>query len=240
MANHEKVQSAPLTSGEIFEFTAAVVEQLPRDLDPAKVRYYSAKKSRLGKALRELLAKPQEVINLPEWQDFFRRVLGRNVDLSNLHIPAKPDYLCRPIVNPGCFTPNDLYDACTKLFKTWRYTNDLNVIKDVVSRPATPYVIWVRDTEEADQDMANISANQITERKINTETLSERLIHELKFYDETKKHLDEKNYTLCASSRDPHGDVPGVRWSSVYGKMSVGWCFLDDRHDSIRARVAIS
>ncbi len=238
MRNHEKVQSTPLTSGEIFEFAAAVVEQLPRDLDPVRVRYYTAKKGRLGKALREVLTQSQKDIDILEWQDFFRRVLGHVVDLGDLHIPEKPNYQYRALIIPRNVTENDLYDACASRFKCWKYADDLNAVTDIVSRPEGPYVIWVKDTQEAGANMANISADDINRQSINTETLKERLIHELKFHDETGKHLDVFNWTLCAGSRDPDGSVPGVGWDGDC--MGVRWWGPGDRRDYLRARVAVS
>lgn len=177
---------------------------------------------------------------LSEWHEFFHRVFGRDVDFSNIHIPPKPDYFCRAIVNPNVFTPNEIYEACVKNFGCWRYTGDLNAVKDVVSRPNGPYVIWVKDVQEADPEMANISANQIAARKINTETLTERLLHELKYFKETSNHLDEKNVTLCAASQYPDGCVPRVGWYPSNGRMCVDWYYSGYRCGSIRARVAVS
>jgi len=181
----------------------------------------------------------EDELNLSEWHNFYRQVLGREVDLANLHIPEKPEGSnWRALVIPQGVTANELYGACLKRFKCWKYVADLNAITDIVSRPNGAYVIWVKDAREADPDMANISANQVKERGQNTETLKERLIHELKFHDETQGHLDISNWTLCAGSRDPDGDVPNVGWGG--DGMGVNWCGPYDRDGVVRARVAIS
>ena len=66
----------------------------------------------------------------------------------------------------------------------------------------------------------------------------ERLIFEMKYYDETGKHLDISNVTLCAGSRDSVGFVPHVNRHD--GKLRVDWYCPDDAHDGLRARVAVS
>lgn len=56
MLNRETVR--PLSSGEIFDFGAAVLQQLPHDLDPTRVRHFLRRKKELGTSLRELCGRP--------------------------------------------------------------------------------------------------------------------------------------------------------------------------------------
>src|SRR3989344_3149170 len=110
MSNHETVPEAavhahqpiapdasvkPLSPSELRDFLTGVFEQIPVDeLDPAKVRYYLAQKSRIGDGLRPILSvflRPIPPIDLREWQSFFRRVFKLEVILAGIHIPAKPD-----------------------------------------------------------------------------------------------------------------------------------------------------
>ncbi len=244
MSKHEKVQdNSQLKPGEIFEFFGAVAEQLPRDLEPMKVRWYTEKKSRIGNEIRPLFARPIPVVpvlNVPPWQDFLGRMFGREFDLSNLHVPQKPDYACRALINPLDVTNNQIFNVCTKRFhgKTWRYDSNLDSVRDIVERPNVPYVLWVCDVTEADEDMKNKSADYIEREKINTETLFERQMHELKFFDETGDHLDIANWTLCAGSRSRGGCVPRCYWSG--GKFSVYWYCPQGANPRLRARVAVS
>jgi len=136
-------------------------------------------------------------------------------------------------------TPQVLFNKCSGLFKTWKYTNkDLD---EVIISDRTPakgaYAIWLRDRIEADEEMKNISANQIKQQQIITCTLEERILYELKYFKETNQHLDVQKITLCAGSRNQSGVVPNVRW---YGsKMFVGWYNPDDQDDLLRARAAV-
>ena len=232
------VQKSSLSSGEALEFGAAVLQQLGRDIDPDKARYYIRNKSQLGKDLRKLGIHKVPEFDRAEWESFYFKHFSHTVDLSGLHVPPKPDYLCRAVVIIPGVTNNIVFDACTKAFKTWRYTNDLNTVTDVVKRPDGPYVVWVRDTVEADPDMANKSAEDIEKAGTNTMTLKECMMLELKYFDETGKHLDIENWTLCAGSRDSAGSVPRCDWGD--GKFYVSWFDPQDRDPSLRSRVAVS
>ena len=128
------------------------------------------------------------------------------------------------------------------MFPCWRWTED-NFDKIVIynERDAKngPYSIWVRDEVEADEKYKNLSANQIKGMNIKTETLVERLIHELKYFQETGKHLDIKNITLCTGSRYSDGNVPYVCWNDD-GRLRVHLCGTDGCHDNLRSREAVS
>lgn len=176
---------------------------------------------------------------LAEWARFYLKHFGlATIDFSGIHLPAKPDYPRRAILVVPQVGNNQAFDACTNAFKTWRYADDLDSVRDVVSRPSGPYVVWVRDTVEADPEMANKSANDIETAGINTLTLKERLLLELKYFVDTGKHLDIRNWTLCAGSRYPGGLVPYFRWDD--DGLYVDWANADVRYPDLRARVAVS
>jgi len=179
-------------------------------------------------------------LNIPLWYDFLGRMFRREFDLSNLYVPQKPAYQCRPLINPLGITNNQVFEVCTKRFhgKTWRYINDLGTVHDIVERPDRPYVIWVRDTVEADEEMQGKSAEDIAKEKINTETLFERQLHELKFFDEIAEHLDIKNLTLCAGSRSAGGSVPSCYWFGV--EFYVSATYVAGAGPALRARVVVS
>lgn len=244
LMKRETVQN-PLTAGEIRDLHIAVLAQMPLNLDSAKVRADLKKKTALGRDLGKFFhdryAAQLEFPDVDKWADFYRRIFGKEVNLANLHVPAKPEYECWPIVMVPGISNNDAFDACKKQFgKAWRYEGDLNTVRDIVKRSEGPYVVWVKAVVEADSDLANVSAEEIAERGINTLTLRERLILELKYFDETKSHLDIKNWTLCAGSRYAGGGVPCVYWLGGVTKLSVRWCGVGSAHPCLRARAAVS
>jgi len=73
---------------------------------------------------------------------------------------------------------------------------------------------------------------------ISTMTVPERLLYEIKYYDETGEHLDVKNITLCSGSRDSAGSVPYVYWYS--GGMYIFGCPPRDVCSVLRAREVVS
>lgn len=177
---------------------------------------------------------------IAEWEAFYKKCFAMELNLSSVAIPAKPSGKYRLLVIAD-ISLETLYAKCKELFPVWRWTTD-DLDKIVVENERDTkngtYAIWVKDAVEADEDLRNLSANDIKKRGVATETLAERLIHELKFFDETGKHLDVKNITLCTGSRYSGGLVPGVCWYD--GRMNVSWCSPGNAHDSLRARSAVS
>ena len=176
-----------------------------------------------------------------EWQLFYKKFFDKEYNFSNIFIPEKPNVGHWRLLVIANITLEQLYAKCTELFTCWRWTDE-NLDKKVVlnERDAIngAYAIWVKDEVEADEELKNISANNIKEKKITTETLAERLIHELKFFDETGKHLDIENWTLCSGSRDSDGRVPRVGRHG--GRVRVDWCRPGDADGRLRSRVVVS
>jgi len=176
---------------------------------------------------------------IADWQTFYQKFFGMDVDFSEVSIPPKREGFDRLIVVAQGFTLNQVFNVCQKNFPCWRYIEDLD--KETKGRndrePTEHYAIWVCDRKEADEELKNLSANDLKEKGIKGITLLERLLLELKYWDETNEHLDVKNVTLCSGSRSSDGDVPGVIW---YGKLKVRW--YSPRHVSsfLRFRAVVS
>ena len=177
---------------------------------------------------------------IAEWEKFYKKYFDLGCDFSSVHVPEKPAGKYRLLI-VGDISLEKLYVKCKELFPCWRWTND-DLDKIVVwnERDAkeSVYAIWVKDVVEADEDLKNLSADDIKGRGLMTETLAERFIHGLMFFDETSKHLDIKNLTLCTGSRCADGDVPDVSWCGD-GEMHVHRYHPDRRNVHLRARSAV-
>lgn len=174
-----------------------------------------------------------------EWQEFYRKYFRITVDFSGVTIPDEQKDFTRVIFIPQGFTYADIVKVLKKKFKVWFYTENLDkAIKDDVRTSDKSYATRLRERIEADEEMKNLSANQIKEKGINAITLMERLVLELKYWDETGEHLDILNVTLCAGSRRSDGYVPFVRWND--DELFVSWCDPDYPGDDLRLREAVS
>ena len=192
------------------------------------------------KDFKKFLRKEFAIIS--DWQSFWHNITGQEYNFSSIRIPARPEGHWRLLV---CIdiSLETLYAECQKRFTCWRWT-DKNLDKIVIQNERTakngPYAIWVRNETEADENLKNLSSNDIKKQNLTTETLAERFIHELKHFQETGKHLDIKNVTLCSGSRFGAGSVPSVDWSPHWGEMSVFWYRPDYRYGGLRSRQAVS
>ncbi len=179
------------------------------------------------------------VDSIKDWQDFYRDTFGVEVDFSDLKIPDKQEGFDRLIIVAGGMTPQRLYDKCKELFPCWKWA-DKN-LDEIVNSERTAengaYAIWFRDQVEADEELKNLSANDLKEQGITCITLEERLLYELKYFKETGRHLDIHNVTLCSGSRDSDGYVPHVCWS--YDRLGVYWSHLGYRCVHLRSRRAV-
>ncbi len=171
----------------------------------------------------------------------YLEAFGLAIDPASVVIPPRQLGFDRLILVPKGLTLNKVVEFLRTKFEVYLYTEDLdqNVKRNDRTNTET-YSIWVRDGVEADEELKNLSANQLTEKKISAVTLLERLLHELVYFTETGKHLDVANCTLCAGSRNSVGAVPSVDWRAGSRELYVDWFYPDGRSDDLRARAVVS
>ena len=176
-----------------------------------------------------------------EWQEFYRKHFRLEVDFSDVQIPDYLGGFDRVIFIPKGLKLNDVVKTMKKCFPVWSYTDDLD--KDVTENVRISdrnYAIRIRERVETDEELKNLSANQLKQQGVNCMTLLERLVLELKYWSETGQHLDVSNVTLCAGSRLRNGYVPSVDWSADDSKLHIYWCNPDVADDHLRARQSVS
>lgn len=93
---------------------------------------------------------------------------------------------------------------------------------------------------EADEELKSLSADDLKEKGIESITLRERLLMELQYFNETGKHLDIDNWTLCAGSRNSGGSVPCLLWLADHCRLCVRWSNPGTRYPHLRARAAVN
>lgn len=179
---------------------------------------------------------------LQSWYSFYQKYFGLELDIASaFKIPErKPGFDQLIVVSKG-ITLNQIIEVCRKEFQVWVYTKDLN--SNVTENDRTnieSYAIWVRDRVEADEENKNLSANDCKAKNIQGETLMEALLHHLKYFSETDKHLDVKNITLCSGSRDRDRGVLGVDWGPGHRELCVAQYNPANRDGNLRVRSVVS
>jgi len=174
------------------------------------------------------------------WKTFWKKYFSISTDLSQIQILSYQEGFDRVIIVPKGITEDRVFQVCSEKFKIRKRTNqELSEVIDHNDRMSTEtYAIRVRDCQEADKENKNISAEQAKEKDINGITLLERLIYELKYWDETEKHLDMANLTICSDSRCSDGYVPGVYCGD--DGVGVDWCNPRRVYSNWRVRTVVS
>jgi len=231
-----------VTPGQMKDIISAVVQAIPTNMSFDTAQYWIGKKTNLGDEIRNIFSKLNPLAGfITEWQNFYRNVFGIKADFTNLRIPEKSQGFDRLIIMAQGITPQRIYDKCAELFPVWKWTDE-NLDKIVTSDRLAKndaYAVWVRDRVEADEELKNLSANDLKRQNIVGITLEERLVYELKYFKEAGKHLDINNVTLCSGSHYSDGYVPIVHWHA-YGKLHVNCYHPGNADGSLRARQAVS
>ena len=165
---------------------------------------------------------------LKEWQALYQ-MFGLEKDFSNLSIPRKPEGLDRLLIIAQGMTPNQELNKLKELMPVYKFEDNLDIFIPV-RKTNRDYAIWVRDQREADD---------FPRQGINSITLEERLLFEVKYFLETGQHLDVQNITRCAGSRDAAGRVLRVCWSGFYGALYVSCCGPGGMFGDLRSREVV-
>ncbi len=128
---------------------------------------------------------------------------------------------------------SELIQECRDKFTVWCYLKDKELDKQFPP-PKKLTTRYFKKVVEADEELKNLSADDLKEKGIEGITLRERLLLELQYVAETGKHLDLTNWTLCSGSRYSDGVVPDVSWGG--GKLNVNWNNSSNRNDYLRSR----
>lgn len=221
MKTDKPVPPVILASPEsIFSLGISLITKI-KSLKPSQARVDEIKSGDVvfwSKFVQALLPEQTEAMGeygavLRDWSKFYKKYFGIMADFSTARIPAKVAGFDRLIVIVEGISINQVYETGKKNFSSWKWCSDdieSNVRPEERGLVKLAYAIWVRNGQEADDDLKNMPAEMIDEQKIDTENLLERLIHGFKYWSETKTHLDIETVTLCASSRYSDGGVPYV------------------------------
>lgn len=191
-----------------------------------------------------------------EWKLFYQEVFGfTDVSSMKVSLPDESLEFRQLVVIRKGLTLNKVLVVMRTMFNTSSYSEDLDSDVPTNDRVANiDYAFAIRGHIEADEELKNLSANQIAglnktaeneEDKINGMTLLERLVFGLFYFwkkkregktEDEKLHLDIKNITLCTGSRGSDGGIPSVSWTPGSRGVLIRWYRPDYSLGLIRAR----
>jgi hypothetical protein len=181
-----------------------------------------------------------------DWEKFYKNNFNLNADFSKIYIPRCPNIGWRLLIILQGIGPELAFRKSQKILgsvtKFYDASLDDVIVENERDSKNGSYAIWVRNGKEADRIHKNKSANQVKAEKLLTETCLERLIHGLKYFRETGKHLDVKTATFCSGSWDSDGRVPCVCqiYSFDQDSILVTWHRRDSDDSNVRAREVVS
>ncbi|MDP2656200.1 MAG: hypothetical protein Q8P11_01405 [bacterium] len=189
---------------------------------------------------------PENIFDvITQQKKFFKDVFNRDIDIDENMIPECPRGKgWQLVIIPEGVTHKEILDGYAKLkieITIYGYGGRSldEVVTDLERDPAKGMqIVWVEGSIEPNRKYANISADKAKEKSIKGVTVRERLLLGLLKYWEKKRHLDVKNYTLCAGSRNVDGNVPNVNFND--GKVKVNWYNTDNYNDNLRLREVVS
>lgn len=177
---------------------------------------------------------------IKEWEVFYEKYFHISFNLSTVKIPTPVRGFNRLIIIPQGITTQT---ACIKSKEHFSVLVHQNIDGEIVSNERwaleRPYAIWVKDVAEPERNYRDQSYRWIKETGVLSETLLERLIHGLKYWDENKKQLDVEAITLCAGTTLLNNSAVTVSCISN-GQVSIEYGALNNHHRIVGAREVIS
>lgn len=166
------------------------------------------------------------------WKNLYKKYFNLDIDVSLIQ-EREGKWLI--FIAKG-LTIQQVYDALP--FNKYKYSGrDLDTAAPKNDRASDKdYVVYVDQNVEA-HEFKNKSANYLKKTNHTGITLMERLVLELRYFEETGNLLDVHRVTLCAGSRDSDRGVPLVGWCD--GKLSVDWYGASGSFDILCSRSVV-
>ena len=223
-------------------------------------RYLSGERVLVDRNAVQVIASPQDLNNggvtyetfnveafLDDWAKYLKEVFQVGLpSREKLALPPVRQGFGWGVIRLPSLSAQRMFDVLTSRFngKTWKWCGNidsaLDLSKEARNTDKGPYVVWCRPRVEADSELKNLSANYLALRGTNCMTEPERISLEGWFDWKTGgQHLDIKNITLSAGSRDSGGRVPTSHWLGDYGFYVRGYLTGDQFYD-LRAREVVS
>lgn len=194
---------------EVKNISIALISAIPPNLSAEAALRWSHSKNLLIKKVQTILlddgSREIEPV-LAEWRSLYLDLFGIKKDFSALAIPQKPVGLNRLMVRAANVSNSAILTVCEQTFPVeyhplGEFGDVLDSVTQNDTRPQMDYAFWVKDLTESEMSPPPDIASPPTPRI----TISERLLFELKYFRETKDHLDMEKTTCCFGTRHSEG-----------------------------------
>lgn len=176
------------------------------------------------------------------WRAHYQNIYRLNPDFSGFRAPKRQEGFHRLAVLPRGFKIRSWVETVSHIHGLDLHDNDLDAMLATNDRTSESgaYAVWIRDRQEADEELKNLSALMLAEQKVAGITLAERLVAGTAHLFETGRHMDVENWTSCTGSRYSDGDVPYVNWRPGDRELYVNRHDPGDRDGYLRSRAVVS
>ncbi len=173
------------------------------------------------------------------WVQHYKKVYRMNVDCSGLIIPPRQAGFDRLVIVPEGFKMKRWVETVTKIHGVHLDQDNLDdVVPEHELRPkGRTYAIWIRDRQEADEELPYFSALTLPKPSI---CLHERLLAGTAYLFEEGRHMDEKSITLCSGSRSSDAIIPRAYWDGDSHRVIVSLYCLRMSDSRVHARAVVS
>lgn len=214
----------PFTNEECEAITndPKVGKSFDREVDALFAKFHGSKKM--------VAVLPSDVLELNG--KLYHNLFGKVPDFSGIALPKTEGggpfltaIVAKELVEWTGGSPIEgVFHARKKLYPTWKYTGDsLDAVITVNERTLGngTYAFACSESITPDADLMNLSANDITSRKLTTMMALEYLLFETAYFLKHGVHLDPRTWTLLSGSRNRGGRVPLGDWRD--GSSNVYW-----------------
>lgn len=215
-----------MTAGEEREIAIALIRAIPSNLSTDAAIRWSNSQDLLMRKVRAILlddgARNTKLV-LSEWELLYHTMFGLQKDFSRIEIPKQPRGLNRLVIRAQEATESSVMAVSSHQFPLeyhplGEFGDDFDTAMRNNHRPKEDYAFWVRDVTEAEMppvaDMEELPVPRLT--------LLERMLLELKYFQETSSHLDTEKVTCCFGTEHSESkERPVVCFRQ--GKVQIFW-----------------
>jgi hypothetical protein len=174
-----------------------------------------------------------------DWQEIYKKWFGMDVDFSDLEIPAQyndDNYFIVMVAKN--MTLSQVFLGMEKKLEVFYCLRSENLKNE--RNPSSNYFVVFKKNTEADEELKDLSAVDLSKSGHQGVTLLERLLLEIFYFNSKNDYLESKTMTLCSGSRYLINNVPSVFYNEKIKKLCVYWALsVESSYEELRSRSVV-